>query len=60
MVPLLRLIETWMKLMRDEMADKAVKKTLAIPKWLNDLVVKNHLNFSPVLQSALKDRLGLR
>ena len=54
------IIEAWMKLIRDEMADKAVKKTLTIPKWLNDLAVKNHLNFSHVLQSALKDHLGLR
>lgn len=36
---------------------KAVKKTLTIPAWLNDLAEENHVNFSGVLQSALKEKL---
>lgn len=32
---------------------KAVKKTLSIPEWLNDLAVKQNINFSNVLQEAL-------
>lgn len=52
-------IEAWMDLVRDEMANKAVKKTLTIPKWLNDLAEKSQINFSHILQVALKTRLGI-
>jgi len=38
---------------------KAVKKTLTIPYWLNKLAEKEHINFSGVLQEALKKRLGV-
>ncbi|MBU2703805.1 hypothetical protein Ga0466249_004955 [Sporomusaceae bacterium BoRhaA] len=31
------LIEIWMPPVRDEMANRALKKTLSIPQWLNDL-----------------------
>lgn len=37
--------------------NRAVKKTLTIPFWLNELAMKNNLNFSQVLQDALKERL---
>lgn len=39
--------------------EKAVKKTLIIPSWLNDLAVANGVNFSQVLQPALKDKLNV-
>ncbi|MHB8075636.1 type II toxin-antitoxin system HicB family antitoxin [Desulfosporosinus fructosivorans] len=38
---------------------KAVKKTLTIPAWLNAIAEENNVNFSQVLQSALKDQLGI-
>lgn len=40
----------------DEYAKKhfEVQKTLTIPLWLNDLAVKEGVNFSQVLQKALK------
>lgn len=38
---------------------KSVKKTLSIPAWLNDLAEKNALNFSQVLQDALRNKLGI-
>jgi predicted RNase H-like HicB family nuclease len=34
-----------------------VKKTLSIPHWLNVAAEKEHINFSGVLQEALKERL---
>jgi len=34
-----------------------VKKTLSIPYWLNAAAEKEHINFSRVLQEALKERL---
>jgi len=52
-------IEAWMPPVRDEMANKAVKKTLTIPKWLNDLAEQRKVNFSRVLQRALKEHLDI-
>lgn len=40
--------------------EKSVKKTLSIPVWLNDMAVENNINFSQVLQSALKKQLNLQ
>jgi len=34
--------------------NKAIKKTLTIPKWLNDLALEKNINFSHVLQEALE------
>lgn len=53
------LIEVWMPPIRDEMALKSIKKTLTIPKWLNDLAEEKKVNFSQVLQNALVTYLGL-
>jgi len=38
---------------------KAVKKTLSIPAWLNELADSQHLNFSAILQEALRQHLDL-
>lgn len=38
---------------------KAVKKTLTIPAWLNDLAVEKGINFSLTLQNALVADLGI-
>ena len=35
-----------------------VKKTLSIPHWLNVAAEKKHINFSGVLQEALKERIS--
>jgi len=35
-----------------------VRKTLSIPYWLNVVAEKEHLNFSGILQEALKKRLA--
>ena len=37
--------------------NKAVKKTLTIPAWLNTMAEREGINFSAVLQSALKKEL---
>ncbi len=38
---------------------KAIKKTLTIPAWLNTLAEKNSVNFSAILQQALKEELHI-
>jgi hypothetical protein len=44
---------------RKKYNSKSVKKTLSIPAWLDNLSEKNNLNFSQILQEALKDKLGI-
>ncbi|MBE6111837.1 MAG: HicB family protein [Peptococcaceae bacterium] len=39
--------------------NKAVKKTLTIPEWLNDEAVAHNINFSKVLQAGLLRELGI-
>ena len=53
------LIDVWMKPVRDFMKNKAIKKTLTIPKWLNDVAIENDVNFSQLLQVAIKNYLGI-
>ena len=36
---------------------RAVKKTLSIPQWLNTMAEREGINFSNVLQKALRERL---
>lgn len=44
---------------RRRTSSKAVKKTLTIPSWMNDAAEAQHINFSAVLQEALRQRLGI-
>lgn len=53
------LIEVWMPPFRDHMAEKSTKKTLTIPKWLNDAAEEANVNFSRILQEGLKAYLGV-
>jgi predicted RNase H-like HicB family nuclease len=53
------LIEVWMPIYRDAIENRSIKKTLTIPKWLNDAAEENHINFSHILQEALKKTLGI-
>ncbi|MCI9577152.1 MAG: HicB family protein [Clostridiales bacterium] len=39
--------------------EKSVKKTLTIPAWLNKAALEQNINFSKVLQDALKAQLHL-
>jgi predicted RNase H-like HicB family nuclease len=38
---------------------QAVKKTLTIPSWLNEIAENNHINFSGTLQEALMQKLNI-
>ena len=40
--------------------NRAVKKTLSIPAWLNTLAEREGVNFSMVLQNALKSQLHIQ
>jgi cytochrome c-type biogenesis protein CcmE len=52
------LIEVWMPPFRHEIENRAVKKTLTIPKCLDDLAKEYQVNYSQILQDALKKHLG--
>ncbi len=53
------LIEVCLALLREARNNKAVKKTLTIPYWLNVEAEKAGINFSQVLQGALKEKLNV-
>ncbi|ORX23822.1 pilus assembly protein HicB [Thermoanaerobacterium sp. PSU-2] len=53
------LIEVYMPPVRDEMANKSVNKTVTIPRWLNEAAENANINFSQVLQYALKEQLKI-
>ena len=40
--------------------NRAVKKTLTIPAWLNDMAIERGVNFSSILQNALVDYLQIQ
>ncbi|MGE5559469.1 MAG: type II toxin-antitoxin system HicB family antitoxin [Chloroflexota bacterium] len=53
------MIDVFMPPVRNDLSSRSVKKTLTVPKWLNDLAESHGVNFSGVLQDALKQRLGI-
>lgn len=53
------LISVWMPIVRKAINNKSVKKTLTIPQWLDMMAREQDLNFSYVLQEALKKELNM-
>lgn len=53
-------VELWMLPVREKFKNISVKKTLTIPKWLNDVAIANNINFSQLLQSAIKNKLNIQ
>ncbi len=53
------LVEVWMPPYRDKIANRAVNKMVTLPKWLKDAAEKEKINFSHILQDALKNHLGI-
>lgn len=53
--------EEFVNLIRADVKDtRAVRRTVSIPKWMDDQVSTAGLSLSRVLQDALKDRLGIQ
>lgn len=50
-------ITIYPELVKNQIENKAVKKTLTIPYWLNKLAEENKVNFSQILQNGLKEYL---
>ena len=50
----------FVNLVRADIKDgRAVKRTVSIPKWMDDKVTESGLSLSRVLQDALKERLNV-
>ena len=54
------LVDVCLAMYREAHKNRAVKKTLTIPAWLNEIAEKERINFSFVLQNALKQQLHLQ
>ena len=54
------MIDVFMPPVRYEQENRAVKKTLTVPKWLNDMAESQQVNFSQILQAGLKSYLGIQ
>ncbi|MEN6356031.1 MAG: type II toxin-antitoxin system HicB family antitoxin [Armatimonadota bacterium] len=52
------LIDVDMELIRRRIKPVYVKKTLTIPEWLNKKASEKGINFSQLLQEALREKLG--
>ena len=44
-------------IVKNEMDNRSTKTNVTIPAWLKEMAEKEHINFSQVLQTALKERL---
>ena len=52
--------DEFVNFIRVDMKDnRAVKRTVSIPKWLDDKAIEAGLSLSRILQDALKDRLNV-
>lgn len=54
------LIEVYMPSVRLAQEKKSVNRTVTLPAWLNAAALERNINFSQVLQDALKAQIGYR
>ena len=54
------LIDVYMPSIRNANINKSVNRTVTLPAWLNSLALEHNINFSQVLQDALKSQLHLK
>lgn len=54
------LIEVWMPTVRNAIDNKPIRKTVTIPQWLDIMAREEDLNFSYILQEALKKELNVK
>lgn len=54
------LIDVYMPSVRMAQINRSVNRTVTLPAWLNAAALERNINFSQVLQDALKTQLNLR
>ena len=52
-------VSIYMDYYRKKYNNKSVKKTLSIPSWLDAIAEKENINFSQLLQEAIKNKLEI-
>ena len=57
---IITLIDVDIEAYRRKLENRTVRKNLTIPSWLNDMAEKEDINFSQLLQNALKEKLHLK
>lgn len=53
------MIEVFMPAFRERMNNKSVNRTVTLPAWLNAAALECNINFSQILQDALKKQLNI-
>ena len=53
------LINVFMPSVRERMNNRSVNRTVTLPAWLNAAALEQNINFSQVLQDALKQQLHI-
>ena len=51
------LIDVYMPSIRSANVNKSVNRTVTLPAWLNAAALERHINFSQVLQEALREQI---
>ena len=53
------LIDVYMPSIRQANINKSISRTVTLPAWLNSIALEHNINFSQVLQEALKAQLHI-
>lgn len=53
------MVEVFMPAVRERINNRSVNRTVTLPAWLNAAALERGVNFSQVLQDALKSQLGV-
>ncbi|MCF0132562.1 MAG: type II toxin-antitoxin system HicB family antitoxin [Blautia sp.] len=53
------LVDVYMPSIRLANVNKSVNRTVTLPAWLNALAIEHNINFSHLLQSAIKQQLNI-
>lgn len=54
------LVDVYMPSVRMERVNRSVNRTVTLPAWLNAAAMERNINFSLVLQNALKQEMNLQ
>lgn len=53
------MVDVFMPAVRDRLNNRSVNRTVTLPAWLNAAALERNINFSQLLQDALKHQMGL-
>lgn len=54
------LIDVYMPSIRMAQVNRSVSRTVTLPAWLNAMALERNINFSQILQDALKTQLSIK